>query len=315
MDAYTNEQSGAALETVHLGRRYGKRWALRDCSFSLPAGRVAALVGPNGAGKTTLLHLAVGLLAPSTGGVQVFGADPWRQPRAVLPRIGFVAQDHPLYSGFTVEDLLTMGRKLNPRWDDELALRRLRRLGIPMDQRAGKLSGGQQAQVALALALAKRPELMLLDEPLASLDPLARREFLRALAEAVEEQGLTTLLSSHNVGDMERICDYLIILSASEVQIAGDLASILRTHAVLTGARERAARIAATHTVIDTLEGGLRAAVLVRGEAPVIAPAGWEARPATLEEIVLAYLGQHAANYDVVPPPEDISSDDVEVMR
>ncbi|HEX6799673.1 MAG TPA: ATP-binding cassette domain-containing protein, partial [Ktedonobacterales bacterium] len=171
-----DDQSRAVLETAHLGRRYGRRWALRDCTFSLPTGRVAALVGPNGAGKTTLLHLAVGLLAPSTGGVRIFGDAPRERPRAVLPRIGFVAQDHPLYRGFTVEDLLTLGRKLNPRWENDLALRRLRRLGIPLDQRAGKLSGGQQAQVALALALAKRPELVLLDEPLASLDPLARRE-------------------------------------------------------------------------------------------------------------------------------------------
>ncbi len=311
-----DEHTSIALETAQLGRRYGRRWALRDCSFSLPAGRVAALVGPNGAGKTTLLHLAVGLVAPSTGGVRVFGDAPRERPRVVLPRIGFVAQDHPLYSGFTVDDLLTLGRKLNPRWDRELALRRLRRLGIPQDQRAGKLSGGQQAQVALALALAKRPELMLLDEPLASLDPLARREFLRALTEAVAEQGLTVLLSSHVVGDLERVCDYLIILSASKVQIAGDIAGILGAHAVLTGPREGASAVRATHTVIDTLEGGLRVAVLVRGDGPVIAPAGWETRPATLEEIVLAYLGQPAAaSAAALSAAERSYSDDMEVTR
>lgn len=311
----TNEQSSAALETVGLGRRYGQHWALRGCRLSLPAGHVAALVGPNGAGKSTLLHLAVGLLAPSAGEVKVFGADPWRQPKATLPRIGFVAQDHPLYRGFTVEELLTLGRKLNLHWDDELARLRLRRLGITMHQRAGKFSGGQQAQVALAMALAKRPDLLLLDEPLASLDPLARREFLLALADAVKEQGLTTLLSSHNVSDMERVCDYLIILSAAEVQIAGEISSILRTHAVLTGPRERAAGIAVTHTVIGTLEGGSLAAVLVRGEAPVLAPTGWEARPATLEEVVLAYLGQQVGTTAAVPTLEGVISDDVEVAR
>ena len=311
-----DEQSRAAIETAHLGRRYGRRWALRDCTFSLPAGRVAALVGPNGAGKTTLLHLAVGLLAPSSGAVRIFGNAPRERPRAVLPRIGFVAQDHPLYGGFTVDDLLTMGRKLNPRWESDLALRRLRRLGIPLDQHAGKLSGGQQAQVALALALAKRPELVLLDEPLASLDPLARREFLRALTEAVAEQGLTVLLSSHIIGDLERVCDYLIILSASEVQISGDIAEILRAHAVLTGPRGGVAALAATHTVIDTLEGGLRTAVVVRTGGSLTAPNGWEARAATLEEIVLAYLGQPAAA--VAKPesaPESIYSDDLEVTR
>ena len=312
-----DERTRAALETAQLGRRYGRRWALRDCSFSLPAGRVAALVGPNGAGKTTLLHLGVGLLAPSSGSVRVWDADPWRKPKTVLPRIGFVAQDHPLYGGFSVGDLLTLGRKLNPRWDGELALRRLRRLGIPLDQRAGKLSGGQQAQVALALALAKRPELMLLDEPLASLDPLARREFLRTLTEAVEEQGLTVLLSSHIVGDLERVCDYLIILSAAQVQIAGDIAGIVRTHAVLTGPREGVAALSATHTVIDTLEGGLRATLLARGDGPtpVMAPAGWEARPATLEEIVLGYLGQPATSAATVSAHEHIYSDDVGVTR
>jgi ABC-2 type transport system ATP-binding protein len=218
-----------ALQTRSLGKRYGRAWALRDCTVQLPAGRVAALVGPNGAGKTTLLHLAVGLLDPSAGDVSVFDHSPRREPKAVLPRIGFVAQDHPLYRGFSVADMLTLGRKLNPRWEQAVATTRLDRLGIPLDRPIGKLSGGQQAQVALALALAKRPELILLDEPLASLDPLARREFLRVLMGATAESGLTVLLSSHIIGDLERVCDYLIILSAAHVQLMGDIQEIVRS--------------------------------------------------------------------------------------
>src|SRR5437764_6901372 len=195
------------LETDQLGKRYGNTWALRDCSLHLPAGRIAALVGPNGAGKTTLLHLAVGLLRPDAGEVRVFGRD----PRSVLPDIGFVAQDTPLYRDFTAAELITMGSKLNRRrWDAALARERLARLGIPPDKPVGKLSGGQRAQVALALALAKRPRLLLLDEPIASLDPLARREFLQSLMGSVAETGTTVLLSSHLLADLERVCDYLI---------------------------------------------------------------------------------------------------------
>ncbi|SRR5579875_1070935 len=224
------ERTGYALQTEGLGKRYGKKWALRDCTLSLPTGKIAALVGPNGAGKTTLLHLCVGLTQPSAGSVRVCGYSPQTQAKAMLPHIGFVAQDHPLYKGFSVAETLTMGRHLNPRWDNALAERRLRALNIPLEQRADKLSGGQQAQVALALALAKRPDVLLLDEPLASLDPLARRDFLRTLTESVAEQGVSVLLSSHNVADLERVCDYLIILSASRVQLAGDIDEIKRTH-------------------------------------------------------------------------------------
>lgn len=193
-----------ALETTRLSKRYGGTWALQDCSLSLPTGRVAALVGPNGAGKTTFLHLAAGLLQPTTGSVKVFDQKPYEQPKEVLPRIGFVAQDHPLYRGFTVEEMLVLGRKLNPRWDDAMARARIQKLGIPPRRRAGKLSGGQQAQVALVLALAKRPDLLMLDEPLASLDPLARRDFLRTLMDAVAETGLAVLLSSHIIGELEQ---------------------------------------------------------------------------------------------------------------
>ena len=282
-----------ALETTRLSKRYGRHWALQDCTLALPAGHVAALVGPNGAGKTTLLNLSVGLLEPTAGSVQIFGCSPLKQTTQTLPRLGFVAQDHPLYKDFTVADLLTLGRKLNPRWDDTLARARMQKLGIPLDRRAGKLSGGQQAQVALVLALAKRPDLLLLDEPLASLDPLARREFLRTLLDATVESGLTVLLSSHIIGDLERVCDYLIILSASYVQLEGDIQEIGRTHKRLVGPRQEVDAIASVHTVIETSQTERQTTLLVRINGPLFDPS-WEVQEVSLEDIVLAYLGQQA---------------------
>ena len=290
-----------ALETIGLGKRYGRVWALQDCTLSLPAGRVAALVGPNGAGKTTLLHLAVGQLEPTAGSVRVFDLSPTAQAREALPRLGFVAQDTPLYKSFTVADLLTLGRKLNPRWDDVLARTRIETIGIPLTRRAGMLSGGQQAQVALVLALAKRPDLLLLDEPLASLDPLARREFLRTLMDAVAESGLTVLLSSHIIGDLERVCDYLIILSASHVQLAGDMQEMQQTHKRLIGPRQDAAAIASVHTVIEARHTDRQTTLLVRTNGPLFAP-GWEAQDVSMEDIVLAYLGQQTRDRFPAPP-------------
>jgi len=290
--------STSALEARGLSKRYGRTWALRDCTLTLPRGRVTALVGPNGAGKTTLLHLAVGLLEPTSGDVTTCGFSPLREPREVLPRIGFVAQDHPLYKGFRVAEMLTLGRKLNPRWNETVVRARLQRLGIPLDRRVGKLSGGQQAQVALGLALAKRPELLVLDEPVASLDPLARREFLRMLAEAADGGELTVLLSSHIIADLEQVCDYLIILSASRVQLVGEIAEIRRTHAVLTGPRGEAEEMVRAYTVIDSDHVGRESRLLVRASEPLALPQGsqgsqgWQRREATMEEIVLAYLGQ-----------------------
>jgi len=280
-----------ALKTTRLGKRYGHTWALQDCSLALPAGRVAALVGPNGAGKTTLLQLSVGLLEPTAGEVQVFGVSPLRQPKEALPRLGFVAQDTPLYKSFSVAELLTLGRKLNPGFDDALARARIKMLGIPLERRAGKLSGGQQAQVALVLALAKRPDLLLLDEPLSSLDPLARREFLRTLMDAVAESGLTVLLSSHIIGDLERVCDYLIILSASYVQLAGDMQEIQRTHKRLIGPRQDEAAVASVHTVIEARHTDRQTTLLVRTNGPLFAPS-WEVQDVSLEDMVLAYLSQ-----------------------
>ncbi|HEX8036828.1 MAG TPA: ABC transporter ATP-binding protein [Ktedonobacterales bacterium] len=282
-----------ALETADLGKRYGRTWALRDCSVELPAGRVAALVGPNGAGKTTLLQLATGLLRPSAGSIRVLGHSPSDQPKEVLPHIGFVAQDHPLYRGFSVRDMLTMGRKLNPRWEQAIATTRLDRLGIPLDRPVEKLSGGQHAQVALAMVLAKRPELILLDEPLASLDPLARREFLRVLMDATAEHGLTVLLSSHIITDLERVCDYLIILSGGHIQLAGDIEEIVRSHKLLVGARTDPDAVASVHNVIEASHTDRQTTLLVRVNGHLFDPS-WETHDVTLEDIVLAYLSQSA---------------------
>lgn len=274
-----------ALETSGLGKRYGRTWALRDCSLTLPAGRVAGLVGPNGAGKTTLLHLAVGLLRPDAGSVRVLDG----APRQMLPQIGFVAQETPLYRDFNAADLITMGRKLNKRWDSGLARERLERLRIPLDRKVGKLSGGQRAQVALALALAKQPELLLLDEPVASLDPLARREFLQALMGSVAEDGTTVLLSSHLVADLERVCDYLIVLNESRVQVLGGVDDLLAGHKVLIGPRRDTGKIAGVASVIRESHTDRQTTLLVRTDGPVLDPA-WTAHDLSLEDLVLAYL-------------------------
>ncbi len=212
----------AVLDASGLGKRYGRRWALRDCTLSIPAGKVVGLVGPNGAGKSTLLNLAVGLLQPSAGAIEVLGSRPAEGP-AQLARIGFVAQDTPTYGGLRVADHLRLGGWLNPGWSSAQATLRIEQLGLDPAQRAGRLSGGQRAQLALTLAIAKRPELLVLDEPVASLDPVARRDFLRGLMEVVAEHGMSVILSSHLVADLERVCDYLVVLVDSRVQLAGEI--------------------------------------------------------------------------------------------
>ena len=285
----------AALQTTALGKRYGGHWALRDCTLDLPAGRVAALVGPNGAGKTTLLQLAVGLTAPTAGTIDVFGLSPRAHAKEVLPRVGFVAQEQPLCRGFTVAKMLTVGRKLNRTWDDDLAHARLARLGIALTTHIGVLSGGQRAQVALALALAKRPRLLVLDEPVAALDPLARRAFLQTLMEAAAEDGLTVLLSSHIIADLERVCDYLIIMCASQVHLTGDIDDIVQGHKLLMGPRRDPAAEASAHAhqVIHARHTERQTLLLVRTTGPIYDPS-WEVRDVALEDIVLAYLDQRA---------------------
>jgi ABC-2 type transport system ATP-binding protein len=276
------------IETSGLGKRYRRAWALRDCTLAIPEGHVVGLVGPNGAGKTTLLHLATGLLAPTSGTISVLGEPPVDRA-GQLARVGFVAQNTPVYARMPVADHLRLGAWLNPGWDEKLAQRRIEELGLDPRQRAGTLSGGQRAQLALTLALAKRPELLLLDEPVAALDPLARREFLRGLMEAVAAHGTSVVMSSHLVADLERVCDYLVVLVASRVRVAGEVSTLLATHCRLSGPRRDPATLPAELDVIEESHTDKQSVLLVRTGEPVHDPA-WTVLPVSLEDLVLAYM-------------------------
>jgi ABC-2 type transport system ATP-binding protein len=289
------------IQTRGLGKRYRRVTALSDCAIAVPEGRISALVGPNGAGKTTLLRLLAGLARPTAGEAAVLGGPP-RQDPAFLAEIAFLAQEIPLYRRFDAEDHISIGAHLNPRWDAASARDRLRSLNIPLDRAAGSLSGGQRAQLALALTLAKNPRLLLLDEPVAALDPLARRQFLASLADAVAAGGLTVVLSSHLVADMERVTDHLILLATGRVQLCGDIDELLAEHQVLVGPRKPTTAIEKTRTVVQAVRTARQTTLLVRGTAPVIDP-DWEAAEIGLEEMVLGYMGQDAA-----PAVSDLST-------
>ena len=289
----------AVMEAHGLGKRYGRRWALTDCSLEIPAGRVVGLVGPNGAGKTTLLQLAVGLLAPSAGEITVLGKAPGTQ----LSEVGFVAQDAPAYGNLTVSDHLRFGDWTNDGFDLAGAQARIEQLGIDLRQRAGRLSGGQRAQLALTLALAKRPHLLVLDEPVASLDPLARREFLQLLMEAVAEDELSVLLSSHLIADLERVCDYLIVLAGSRVQVAGPMDELLATHHRLTGPRHhRGQLLPGNQETITESHTDVQSTLLVRHASPILDPV-WTVSDVSLEDLVLAYIGRQAQG---TPAPQKL---------
>jgi ABC-2 type transport system ATP-binding protein len=280
----------AVIETSGLGRQYRRTWALRDCTLAIPEGHVVGLVGPNGAGKTTLLRLATGMLTPTRGTITVLGQRPAAGP-AQLARVGFVAQDTAVYARLTVADHLRLGGWLNPGWDDDLAQQRIVQVGLDPKQRAGSLSGGQRAQLALTLAMAKRPELLILDEPVASLDPLARREFLQGLMEAVADQRLSVVLSSHLVADLERVCDYLVVLVASRVRVAGEVSDLLASHHRLSGPRRDPGRLPAGQEVITESHTDKQSSLLVRTDGPVLDPA-WAVTPVSLEDLVLAYMSR-----------------------
>ncbi len=279
-----------AIETHGLSKRYRKVTALSEATISVPEGRISALIGPNGAGKSTLLRLLAGLARPSGGELAVLGGRP-RQDPAFLADVGFLAQEIPLYRRFTAADHIGMGAHLNHRWDGASVRRRLQSLNIPLDQAVGTLSGGQRAQVALALTLAKRPRLLLLDEPVAALDPLARRHFLAFLAEAVADGGLTVVLSSHLLADLERVCDHLILLATARVQLYGDIDTLLADHQVLVGPRQDTTAIERTHEIVQAVRTARQTTLLIRRNGPVIDPA-WEAADVGLEELVLGYMGQ-----------------------
>ena len=281
------------LQAVGLSKRYGRRTALSDCTLVIPPGHVVGLVGPNGAGKTTLLHIAVGLLEPTAGRIEVLGGRPGSGP-AQLARVGFVAQDAPTYRGLSIADHLRFGAHTNPGWDQQLAEDRITALGLDRSQKAGKLSGGQRAQLALTLAIAKRPDLLILDEPVASLDPLARREFLQGLMAHVAEHGAGVILSSHLVSDLERVCDYLIVLLASRVRVAGEVDDLLASHYRLTGARRDPDGLPTGVEVIEDSHTDRQSTLIVRSATPIDDPS-FTVEQLTLEDLVLAYMSQAAA--------------------
>jgi ABC-2 type transport system ATP-binding protein len=278
------------IETDGLGKRYRQTWALRDCHLIVPAGHVAALVGPNGAGKTTLLRILAGVATPTAGTATVLGYTPGS--RQARDAVSAVDQTVPLYRHLRVRDLLAAARALNDQWDIDLALQRLSWLNLLTSGKVSKLSGGQQAQLALTLALARRPRLLLLDEPLASLDPLARQEVLGWLMTCVAEDGLSVVFSSHVIAELERVATYLVVLSQGQVQVAATVDSLLDSHLALTGPAEEADRLAGQVPVITAQRAGRQAQVLARTDA---APPGWAARPVTMEELVLGYLREPSA--------------------
>jgi ABC-2 type transport system ATP-binding protein len=282
------------IETSLLGKRYRSEWALRDCTLAIPAGHVVALVGPNGAGKTTLLHCAVGLLSPTSGTMTVLG-DIAPGSYDALERIAFVAQDAPLYQQLSVRAMVEVAACLNQHFDVPLVERRLEELEIRADHRVGKLSGGQQAQLALALALARHPELLVLDEPLARLDPLARHDFMALVLAAVAEEGISVIFSSHVVSELERVADYLILLAHGQLQMAGDIEELLSEHALLVGPSDDLDRVQAELNIVHTQVAGRHAHLLVRTQMGTEPPSGWERKDVALEELVLDYLREPSA--------------------
>jgi ABC-2 type transport system ATP-binding protein len=285
-----------AVQAHGLGKRFRRHWALRDCTLEVPAGRVVGLVGVNGAGKTTLLHLLVGLTAPTEGRAAVLGGSP-AADAGQLGRVGFLAQSAPLYPSFSIADHLRLGKATNPGWDAGVAAERIESLCLDPRQRAGQLSGGQRAQVALTLALAKRPELLVLDEPVSSLDPLARRGFLQTLMAAVADQGMTVVLSSHLIADLERVCDHVVVLAGGRVRLAGDVEDLLAGHRLLSGPRRDLGRMPEGQRVVQATHSDRQTSVLVRTSEPVLDPA-WSVASVGLEDLVLAYMASPAGTRD-----------------
>jgi len=298
----------AILQTEGLSKRYGRRTALNDCTLSIPPGRVVGLVGPNGAGKSTLLGLACGLLRPSSGSIRVLGETPGSNAKQ-LARVGFVAQDTPVYAGLTVAEHLRLGARLNPGWDQALAERRIQQVRLDPAQKGGRLSGGQRAQLALTLAAAKRPELLIFDEPVSALDPLARRAFLRNLMEFVSELEVGVVLSSHVLSDLEQTCDYLVILIESEVQLAGEVDDLLSRHYRLTGDRGDLDTLPDSVEVIQAEHTARHSSAIVHAGSS-LGRSVMNAEHVSLEEMVLAYLTRADGSYET-----GFTTSDLEAQR
>jgi ABC-2 type transport system ATP-binding protein len=279
--------TAAVLEADDLGKRYRRGWALRDCSFALPPGRVSALVGPNGVGKSTLMHLATGLIRPSSGTIRVLGETPG--PGGAHPRLAFLSQDKPLFRRFTVAEMLRVGQAMNADWDSAYARRLVDEAGVTLDARISTLSGGQRTRVALALAMGRRPDLVLLDEPLADLDPLARREVMQTLMAEVAETGMTVLLSSHVLTDLEGVCDHLILLTDGRARLVGDIEDLISAHRLLVGPAHQVEPLIPTAVTIEATATARQATVLVNDAGLAPGP-DWEKHIPTLEDLVLAYL-------------------------
>ncbi|MER6162313.1 ABC transporter ATP-binding protein [Streptomyces sp. NPDC001868] len=285
---YGGSADTSAIEARGVGRKYRRGWALRDCSFRLPAGRICGLVGPNGAGKTTLMAIAANLLEPTTGSVRVFGAAP--ESAEATRRTAFLAQEKPLFRRFTVAETLRMGRELNPGWDQRAAEDIVRAGNVPFDAKIGTLSGGQRTRVAFAVSFGKRPDLLLLDEPMSDLDPLVRHELMGTLLAEAAERGTTVLMSTHMLAELENICDYLMVIAGGGLRLAGEVDELRTAHAVLTGVHSdgRMPPELAYHTVVETRTSGRQFTSLIRPDGPATGP--WEASTPNLEELLLAYL-------------------------
>ena len=278
--------SPSPLVAHGLGKRFRREWALRGLNLEIPQGAIVGLAGPNAAGKSTLLALATGLLAPTEGSISVLGCDPLREP-AVLAEIGYVAQGAPLYRSFSVAETIEFVRRTNAHWDDEIVSELLTQ--IESRAAVGALSAGERARLALALVLGKRPQLVLLDEPFASLDPLAGRELLKLLMDGAAQTSATVVVASHVVADIERVCDHIVLLADGGVRLEGNVEELLDSHRLLTGPRRPLGSIRGVREVVRERHSGRQLTLLVVTEGPIVDPS-WTVEPVSLEELLLAYM-------------------------
>jgi ABC-2 type transport system ATP-binding protein len=292
--------SPAPLDARGLGKRFRREWGLRDCTLTIPQGSIVGLTGPNAAGKSTLLALAAGLLAPTEGAIEVLGRDPLREP-AVLADVGYVAQGAPLYRSFTVAETIELARRMNSRWDDELVADVLTH--IDAKTKVAALSAGDRARLALALALGKRPELVLLDEPFAGLDPLAGREFLKLLMDGVAETSATVVIASHVIADIERVCDHIVLLTGGGVRLEGNVEELLESHRILMGPRRPLGAIRGVRSIVRERHSGRQLTLLVLSDAPIVDPS-WTVEHVGLEELLLAYMAPE--RLPTPQPPERV---------